>query len=79
MEVHLDPNLRTKLARIAAQQGRDPETLAREAIERFVDFDEWFISEVEKGLSAIEPGKGLTQEEVSARIEKLISQKQPRA
>lgn len=25
--------------------------LAQEAIERFVDYDEWFINEVEKGLA----------------------------
>jgi len=37
-----------KLSHIAAARGSDAEMLAREAIERFVDYDEWFIREVER-------------------------------
>ena len=33
MELTLNPDLETKLARIAAERGRDVEALAREAIE----------------------------------------------
>ena len=51
MDIHLNPDLQAKLARLAAQRGRDAATLAREAIERFGDYDEWFIEEVEKGLA----------------------------
>ena len=58
--------------RVAAERGRDAETLAKEAIERFVDYDEWFIREVEKGLAQTERGEVLTHEEVGARMEKLI-------
>jgi predicted transcriptional regulator len=61
------------------QQGRDTEALAREAIERLVNCDEWFIREVGKGLAQIEQGRVLTHEEVGARIERLLSEKQPRA
>jgi len=78
MDIDLNPDLQAKLARLAAQRGRDPETLAREAIERFVDYDEWFIEEVEKGLAQIERGEVLTHEEVGARLNKLLSEKQPR-
>ena len=56
MEVNLSPDLQAKLARIADQRGCDAEALAREAIERLVDYDEWFIREVEKGLAQVERG-----------------------
>ncbi len=79
MVVHLTPDLEAKLARVAAERGRDAETLATEVIERFVDYDEWFISEVEKGLAQIERGEVLTHEEVGARMEKLLIEKQSRA
>jgi predicted transcriptional regulator len=79
MEVHLNPDVQAKLARIAAERGSDAEMLAREAIERFVDYDEWFIREVEKGLASADRGDLLTHEEVGARIEKLLSEKQSRA
>ena len=59
MEVSLNPDVQAKLARLAAERGRDAEALAREAIERFVDYDEWFIKEVEKGLGQIAQGEVL--------------------
>lgn len=77
MEVHLNPDVQAKLTRLAAEQGRDTEALAQEAIARFVDYDEWFIREVEKGLTSAETGELLTHEEVGARIETLIAEKQP--
>ena len=79
MEVPLNPDVQAKLARLAAERGRDAEALAREAIERFVDYDAWFIGEVEKGLAQIVRGEVLTHEEVGARLEKLLTEKQSHA
>ena len=76
MEVYLNPDLQARLTHLAAQQGRDTEALAREAIERLVDYDEWFIREVKKGSTQIEQGKVLTHEEVGARMEKRLAEKQ---
>ncbi len=77
MEVHLDPEVQSKLNRIAADRGRDPELLAREAIARFVDYDEWFLDEVEKGLVSADRDQLLAHEEVGIRLDKLIAAKQP--
>ncbi len=79
MEVSLNPDVQAKLARLAAERGRDAEALAREAIERLVDYDEWFIKEVEKGLGQIAQGEVLSHEEVGARLEKLLTEKQSHA
>jgi predicted transcriptional regulator len=72
MEVNLDPDLQAKLTRLAAQQGRDTEALAREAIERLVD-DDWFIHEVEQGLAAADRGEFIDHEEIG----KLIDSRYP--
>jgi predicted transcriptional regulator len=72
MEVHLTPDLQAKLSRLAAEQGRK----VQEAIARFVDYDEWFIREVEKGLASADRGELLTHEEAGARLEKVIAEKQ---
>lgn len=79
MEVHLNSDLQARLARLAAQEGRDTEAIAREAIERLVDYDEWFLREVDKGLAAVKHGKVLTHEEVGERIERLLAKKLTRA
>lgn len=42
MEVNIGPDLQAKLARLATERGRDTQALVQEAIERFVDYDEWF-------------------------------------
>lgn len=73
MEVSLSSELQAKLNQKAAQQGRDSESLAREAIERLVDFDEWFIREVEAGLAAADRGEFVDHEEVG----KLIDRRHP--
>ena len=57
MEVQLTPDLQSKLARMAEQQGRDSAALITEAVERQVNYDAWFISEVEKGLAAADRGE----------------------
>lgn len=78
MEVKLTPELQAKLEDVAAQQGRDTQSLVREAVERLVDYDAWFVREVDKGLAQIERGEVLEHDEVGARLETLLSEKQRR-
>jgi len=77
MEVILSPDLQAKLTRIARERGTDAQALAHEAIERLVDYDDWFVREVEKGLAQIERGEILSHEEVGARLEKHLTEKRP--
>ena len=74
--MHLNPDMQAKLDRLAAEQGRNTEALVQEAIARFVDYDEWSIREVEQGLASADRGELLTHEEVGARLEKFIAEKQ---
>jgi predicted transcriptional regulator len=76
MEVNLSPELQAKLERVAEQQGRNTESLVREAVERLLGYDDWFVREVEKGLAQIERGEVLDHKEVGIRLKKLLKQKQ---
>jgi predicted transcriptional regulator len=78
MEVRLSAELQAKLARVAQERGTDPQDLAREAIERMVDYDNWFVREVEKGLAQIAAGQTLRHDEVGARLNEHLSRKQSR-
>ena len=78
MELRLSPEVQAKLDRMAAQQGRDTESLVHEGVERLVGYDEWFIHEVEKGLAQIERGEVLEHGEVGARVGKLLGEKPKR-
>ena len=73
----MPPYLETKLA-LAADRGMTPELLVLEAIERAVEYDDWFLREVEKGLAQVERGEVLTHEEVGARLERCVTQARTR-
>lgn len=75
MEVHFSPDTQAKLNQLAAQSHRNPESLVQEAVERLIDYDAWFLREVEKGLAQIDAGELLEHEEVGRRLEKLIAEK----
>jgi predicted transcriptional regulator len=73
MEVPLTPDLQAKLNRLAGEQGRASEALVIEAIERLVNYDEWFLAELEKGLAAADRGELTDHEEVG----KMLQQRHP--
>ena len=73
MEVPLTPDLHAKLNRLASQQGRASESLIVEAVERMVNFDSWFLREVEQGIAAADRGELVEHDEVK----KLINQRYP--
>jgi len=79
MEINLSDAIKAKLSRVAAEQGKKEESLVQEAVERLVDYDEWFLRQVEKGLAQIERNETVKDEEVGARIEKLITERQRRS
>lgn len=74
MEVRFKPDVQEKLARAAAQQGRDSEALVVEAVERMLSYDEWFLAEVEKGVAAADRGELIDHDD----IRKLIDDRYPR-
>ncbi|HLI83475.1 MAG TPA: hypothetical protein VKV17_06125 [Bryobacteraceae bacterium] len=67
--------MEARLADIAAARGCDAEALAREALEQFLDYDQWFLAEVEKGLAQIARDETLSHEEVGRSLEQLLSRK----
>jgi predicted transcriptional regulator len=73
MEVRLNLDLQAKLAELASQQGRDTEELMVEAVKRMVNYDQWFMREVEKGKSAADRGELVDHDD----IQKLIDRRYP--
>ena len=70
MDVQFTPDLQSKLTRMAEQQGRDSAALITEAVERLVNYDAWFTSEVEKGLAAADRGEFTDHQAVRAMIDR---------
>jgi predicted transcriptional regulator len=70
MEVRITPALEAKLARLANERGQDTQALVREAIERLVAYDEWFLREVERGLAAADRGELIDHEDIGRLIDR---------
>ncbi len=62
-------DLQAKISRMAAQQGRNVETLVREAVERLVDYDGWFLQEVDEGLADAHRGEFVEHDDVRKLID----------
>lgn len=73
MDLQLTPEQQAKLSRIASEQGRAAETLVQEAVERFLNYDDWFSREVDKGLAAADRGEFVEH----AEIRKMIDSRYP--
>jgi predicted transcriptional regulator len=74
MVLHLSRALEGKLAAAARRRGVSVEALAHEALERALDYDEWFIGEIESGLAQAETGQALTHEAVGARLARKLAE-----
>lgn len=68
MEVSLSDKTQDRLDRIAAQRGSDSSTLVAEAVDRMLDYEEWFFEAVEEGIAAADRGEFISHEEVGAMI-----------
>ncbi len=73
MEIQLTPDLEAKLARLSAERGRDTQALVREAVERLVDYEEWFLRQVEQGLAAADRDEFVEHEDIG----KMINRRYP--
>jgi predicted transcriptional regulator len=51
---------------------------AARVIERAVDYDDWFIREVEKGLAQVDAGQVLTHDAVGSRLDQKVAEQQSR-
>jgi predicted transcriptional regulator len=72
MELHFTPEQEAQLAQIATQAGTDAERLVKEAALRLLEEDARFRAAVREGISEADRGQFIEQEEMDARLERLL-------
>jgi predicted transcriptional regulator len=72
MEISLAPELGQRLARIASEAGKALNQVVQELVADYLDHDEWFRREVQKGLASLDSRKFVSHEEVGRRIERIL-------
>ena len=72
MEVQLSPEQEAELSRMAGETGRNPDELAREAVERYIAEESRFHAGVRAGLEAAARGNFVPISEVWANVERIL-------
>ena len=73
MEIHFTPEQETQLAQIANQKGTDAERLVRDAAVRLLEEDARFRAAVREGIAQADRGEFIEEEEMNARLERMLS------
>ena len=68
--IRLDNDTLGRIDGLANNLSRSRSWVINQAIERFLDYEEWFVQEVKDGLNEVERGDIATDEEVIARFRK---------
>jgi predicted transcriptional regulator len=72
MEVHLPHDQEVQLSELAAQTGRGTDELVQEAVAKLLAHNEWFKAQVQIGIEQIARGEFIEEEEMDARIERML-------
>jgi predicted transcriptional regulator len=72
MEVRFTPEEELRLAKIATQEGLDPAELVKDAALRLLEEDARFRAGVRKGLEQADRGEFIEEEEMDARIKRML-------
>lgn len=72
MEISLAPEIEARLAKIASESGKAANQVVQELVADYLNHDEWFKGEVQKGLDSLDSGKFVSHEEVGRQIERIL-------
>ena len=68
--IRINDDMLGRIDSLANTLTRSRSWVINQAIERFIDYEEWFVQEVKDGLKEIEHGKIATDDEVAAGFRK---------
>ena len=71
VEVHFTPEQQAQLAQMATKAGTNPERLV-DVVARYLYDEARFLEAVEKGIAAAERGEFIEEEEMDARLERML-------
>ena len=72
MEAHFTKERQAQLDELAAKAGRRTGELVQEAVDRTFGYNQWFKEQVQVGLEWIERGEFIEEEEMDARVVRLL-------
>ncbi|MFZ1986488.1 MAG: ribbon-helix-helix protein, CopG family [Desulfatitalea sp.] len=68
--VRIDETTIERIDGLASTLNRSRSWVVKQAIARFLEYEEWFVQEVQEGLKEVERGEVATPTQVKARFKK---------
>jgi RHH-type rel operon transcriptional repressor/antitoxin RelB len=64
VSVRIDPVIKKRLEKLAKRTGRSRSFLAAEAINEYLDLNEWQVSGIQSAVASLDRGEGVPHERV---------------
>jgi RHH-type transcriptional regulator, rel operon repressor / antitoxin RelB len=62
--VRVEPDVKKRLERLAKSTGRTRSFLAAEALNEYLDANEWQVASVKRAIASLDRGEGVSHQEV---------------
>ncbi len=62
--VRVDPDVKKRLEKLAKSTGRSRSFLAAEALNEYLDVNEWQVAGVKRAITSLDRGEGVSHKEV---------------
>lgn len=69
--ITLKSPIQDRLSQLAHETNRSDDELANEALEQYLDYQEWVIAEIQTGIADADAGRTASHEQVKAWVESL--------
>jgi predicted transcriptional regulator len=68
LSIRVDGGAKRRLEKLAKSTGRSSSYLAAEAIDAYLDVNEWQVAGIKKAMASLEAGKAVAHEDVKAWV-----------
>jgi len=74
--IRIDDTVLGRVDSLAKSMSRSRNWVIQQAVDRYLDYEEWFVHQVEQGLEEVKRGETLSHDEVMAEIRKKVAKGQ---
>lgn len=71
--IRIDDTVLGRVDSLAKSMSRSRNWVIQQAVDRYLDYEEWFVHQVEQGLEEVKRGETLSHDEVMAEIRKKVA------
>ncbi len=76
VSVRIDPAIKKRLVKLAKSTGRSRSFLAAEAINEYLDSNEWQVAGIQKATASLDRGRGISHDRILEWVRSWDSKKE---